>query len=664
MAFSTGWANNGFWARPEAPLARPTDWEDYWFELRRAQQAGALEDPVVKQFFDYWQQQPGDPRRASFARQAVLQWQTNRARTPFEEPKPDQIMKGEILIGSTLGGSPVRISKEQSVCHTAFLAGTGSGKTVYCRNLITNNIDAFDAVWIFDLMSKDNWRGALRPLKNAGKQLAIVPWAKARLNLLNPSDKLTLAEVAGDIVDDLSQAFDIKSHSRQYLRAALHASKNITTKDLLGQLEKSEYRYSDALVEKLEALSNTLPQFVRGWPMHTLMTKSILWELAGLDAEIQTFLMCRLIRAAFRESTRTARRGSLLVVVDEANRTFPQGSPLAEMCSIVRAAGLSFVLCFQSLTGDNKISSLVVDNAAVRLLGRVGGVDSLESFARGIGLSTDQTRWARKNLAPGRIVACHPGWHEPFVLTYPNLDFHEPSDAEVAASRAELEFIPVEAHAPSSPRAQATSSAGSQTLGERDRAFLAALCEQPFQNATAFYKQLGYATKSAVEIKDRLCALGYVKDYEDRLTWNGKGRPKHYLEPLAKAFEAISRERTSWGRGGFAHALYLRLIGQQLQAAGYTVTFERTLNGKFLDLHAKNAESELGVELELSERHASENLEKALDPSLAALFVVAPAEILTNIDKTTREHRARKTGKVSLVALDVAANDGIDWEAR
>lgn len=644
-AIVPGWTN--FWDRPEPTPPPIQAWERFLTQVRAAHRQGAFNDEEVRDAFAHWGRQPDDEYRASLARQQVIHWQIRNFNFPFETPDPSVIGTGEILLGTTVpDGLPVRITREQACSHLAFLGGTGAGKSVFCYNLVLNSRDAFAARWVFDFYSKDRWRGLRRSIKD----FVICPWSRAKLNLLNPSDRFPTSEIAGDVVDDLSQAFDVRPHSRQYLRSALRASDHGSVRQLLGHLERADYRFQDALVEKLEALANQFPQYARGWPMRTLLGTSVLWELQGLDADLQTFFLSRLVRAAFREKTRFPAGDGLLIVVDEGNRVFASGSSLAEVTSIVRAAGFALVICFQSVRGDRAISPAVVDNAAVKLLGRTGSAESLETFGRGMGLNADQLRWARRNLRPGMLVATHPDWPEPFILTYPNLCPPRVSEEEAEESLKPLLALPTVA-AEETPVA---SGAGEQPrFTANERVFLEVLCERPFENASALYKHLPWSAKTSVNIKDKLVAVGLVRPYEDRVAWSRRGRPKLFLEPTPEAFAALGREKRSWGRGGYAHALYAHLIGARLERDGFAVEYESALStGQFLDVLARSRERAIGVEVELSERHAVENMRKALHHSIAELWVAAPSDVLDRIRATVLEAAAN----VSFLLLSDAVN--------
>ncbi|MFH1226899.1 MAG: hypothetical protein V1701_03215 [Planctomycetota bacterium] len=648
--FNKGWKKNssfhGFWAKKEA-VPNPSSEARYAEIVKSANMMGAIYEPYVKNSLFRLKENPeSDDNYYRVITNLQIYETKSQYDNPFHTPPEAAVSKGDVLIGETLSNPPipVRITKQQAFCPITLLAGTGAGKTVFSQNLILNNSDVFDSFWIFDLFGKDNWVGIIRFFNEINKKLSICPWLEDKTNLVHSSRLTPFERSASGFMDSFSLSFDVKTHSKHYLRSALRHLNPLSQDsipclaDVLLEVSKSGNRFDDSLIEKLEDICSVFPQYKLGWDFEKLLRLSILWELVGLDREIQIFTVARKVLAAFESAILSKLEKGLMMVIDEGNRVFIAGSKLAETVSIVRAARICSVICFQSLSseGGTGISQYVIENAATKLLGRAG-FSSMDKYATALGLNQAQKEYAKKYLRPGLFVILHPNYGEPFLITVPNIVLPCVTEEEIDESKKPLRAlpaVPAKNEGTETLSLSVAHSNGSGGLSENEASFLKEVCEHPWDAAVQHYKRLPFSTSRAVKIKNWLIQQCLIQPYEDILGSGKKGRARLYFEPTQSAFKILGLEKTSWGRGGYSHALYLRLIGHWLKQKGYEVQYEKKYGNKFVDLVAMNANdgTSLAVEFELSTKHWKENLIGCLAAEFSAIWIVGPDNVLSEIE--------------------------------
>lgn len=640
---------HGFWSRNEA-VRDPYSEARYAEMVKKAYMVGAINDPYVqKELFRL----KGNPESDFNYYRVIKSLEIYEIKSLcnnslFSVPPESAVSQGDILLANTFSvpSIPVRITKEQGPI--TFLSGTRTGKTVYAQNLILNNADVFDASWIFDFYGKDNWRGMISPLKEKGKTLCVCPWQEDKTNLVHSSGLTSFSASASDLTDCLAVSFDVKTHSLHYVRSALRRLNPSLQDnshqylpclaDVLAEISKSDYKFNDSLLEKMEDICEVFPQYTLGWNTEDLVRLSILWELTDLDREIQIFSLGRKVLAAFRSAIHSKLEKGLLMVVDEGNRVFITGSKLAETVSVVLAAKILLLICFQSLSaeGGQGLSQYVLDNATTKILGRAG-LSSMEKYASGMGLNQEQKEFAKKCLRPGLFVMLHPNYGEPFLITVPNLVLPCVTEKEIEESKAPLRRLPaIPAETKSTKNTIHLVAQGDRSNGLSDDeiTFLKEICENPWLSASQHYERLPFSTRHAVEIKDKLINQCFIQPYEDSIGLIRKGRPRLYLEPVPPAFKILGLEKVDWGRGGYAHVLYVHTIGNWLERQGYKVEYEKKYGDKFVDLVGINNVdgTSLAVEVELSLKHWKENLIGCLAIGFSDIWIVGLDNVLSVIE--------------------------------
>ena len=134
--------------------------------------------------------------------------------------------------------------------------------------------------------------------------------------------------------------------------------------------------------------------------------------------------------------------------------------------------------------------------------------------------------------------------------------------------------------------------------------FLADIAENPFTPVTERYKRLGLSTRKGNQMKEKLISKSMVKEIDINLGRSG-GR-RLFLELTDSGTGKLGT--TPMKRfGGLEHQFWVNHIKETLESKGHECTAEYPIGNKRIDLLV---DGKTAIEVEMSPRHALENIEK------------------------------------------------------
>ena len=134
--------------------------------------------------------------------------------------------------------------------------------------------------------------------------------------------------------------------------------------------------------------------------------------------------------------------------------------------------------------------------------------------------------------------------------------------------------------------------------------FLLDIAENPFTPTTERYKRLGLSMRKGNRIKEKLISEGMIKEIDINLGRSG-GR-RLFLELTDSGMEKLGTTSTK-RFGGLEHRFWINRIKQTLEGMGHECIAEYPVGNKRIDLLV---DGKTAIELEMSPRHALENIEK------------------------------------------------------
>ncbi|MFN3165783.1 MAG: hypothetical protein ACE37H_01830, partial [Phycisphaeraceae bacterium] len=262
-------------------------------------------------------------------------------------------------------------------------------------------------------------------------------------------------------------------------------------------------------------------------------------------------------------------RLSNIIVLEDAYRFLASGNevnggvtPIAELLSIIRGAGVGIIALVQSLAN---IPIGVLANLSNRVMFRLSTDQDYRQLAADMNMTAQQREWAKRHLRPGLgLMTVSDGlWREPFLLRSPLVEFPEAvTDIQAHTSLKHLTHLPV-IRATEFDNFSAIESVtvaadpglspegGNQTVATNVQSsvisgipadelkFLQAIHQNLGLNASAFRQVLGFGSDKTVRLRRLLIKKGWVK--ETPVQKNAKGRAAKVLSLTAQG-EAIIQE--------------------------------------------------------------------------------------------------------------------------
>ncbi len=345
-----------------------------------------------------------------------------------------------VLLGKVKGsGAPVWYAIKELTKHALVLGATGSGKTNLLYWIISQLLGKVGC-WMFD--RKEDFRHLIRlfPDKllvfNLAEDFRCNPLAPPAYtkpmkwleifvdlycranNLLDGSKSMLLITMK-----DLYERHKVYFGSRDYpsFFELLEALKKLK---VAGRSRSANYK--DSLVNRLESYLATNTQLYDcsvGFDIEALLTKSVVFELAGLIDFQANFWINLLLYWVFAYRIGKKERGNRLlnlVVFDEAKSVFPPFEnpalgfpPITYMISMLREFGTSIIASDSSA----HLNEIIFSNSKLKILFPLGSGDDLLKAARAMGLSAEQAAYTH-SLGLGEAIVSLPKIGN-FVLEIP-----------------------------------------------------------------------------------------------------------------------------------------------------------------------------------------------------------------------------------------------------
>lgn len=495
--------------------------------------------------------------------------QRHRIAQAFVGPIPTpRLNDGELVLGMSAQGKPIRMPVQFLNGHSLTVGGTGSGKTTKSRFLILQMARRLDGMWLFDFRKREY--AILRPyLKRLGIDLTVIPGRSMRLNPLQVPDGVGAAEWAPRVADLLVQVLRLPPRATKLLHTSVfelfrrhgvfeRSQSFPTTRELrkaIADQENANLPAKQAILDSLDPVLMSLGaalDYRRGWSVRELARRHLVFELGGLSEVDKDLILNTLVLSEF--TSRLARglsnsRMDLWICCDEAGRLVSasnHGNGIADLISLVRGTGVGLDLSVQSAD----LLPAVLSNTANKFVGRCGSAADYDLIGSAMGLTVEQRRWMALHLQPGMFVGQvgEGDWRQPFVLQIPPMSLRQSSDVTGADNgHAQMDNLPSQpASAPeaipftasgSADDVQPTGGNHDRPLSDAETRYLRSIIEHPGRPSSAYPKLAGIGPRLAQSIRKRLIHEGYLREHS--MATGSRGRNAIVLEPLDRAHQAV-----------------------------------------------------------------------------------------------------------------------------
>lgn len=338
-------------------------------------------------------------------------------------------------------GFPALLNVDDFCSHMTILGSTNAGKTT-CIRFILLQVAPHAKLFIVESEKQD-----MRPLVDFIPGITVIN-ARTDLawNFFQVHEGLTPELTVRLFIQDFSRCFGLMVGSQSLLQAAVHkafaergifeGSRNfVTLREVREIVAKRKVHsltrsgsFKDSILNRIDGMLFESPNaydYRAGIPIERLASSHVLIETDGLNPHHARFLLYSILRTLYLYRLRTGQRGNTLrnlCCVDEAGAFFaprikdqqPGWTPLADLISRAREAGLGFLLSSQSTDVDDAL----LKNTRTRLVFRLADGRCVNRVAQSLALVEEQK--ARiPLLETGTCILSEPGKH-PCLIDIPN----------------------------------------------------------------------------------------------------------------------------------------------------------------------------------------------------------------------------------------------------
>lgn len=499
---------------------------------------------------------------------------------------------------------------------------SGSGKTNLILFLLAQLMEQQIPWSSFDL--KKDYRSM-----SAEFDLRLIPWEQLKYNPFEPPAGVSLGRWLQVSADLFSHSYSLLTGSRNFLYTQLTCLAAEPTVpnlvDLDGRLRLHTKPGSAKGAWYLETVRNRVRACAaaagsvfdcqKGFPANSLASHPTVIELDGLGEDLQSYLVEAMLGSLFHFRMGLNQRGGLrhVAVFDEAKRVFSRTKELSAEAGIptidtitsqAREFGEALIVADQEAS---KLTDSILANSMVKVLMSVGSGKDLRIMADAMGLTKEQEKFAL-GLGVGEAIVKVAG-HEPVPIRIPQVIMEKTIDEEsvrqnVERTAAQYSWTPRPEGSPQSPE--------TTKITEDEMQLLKSVAMEPFLGTIDRTRKLGMTNWSGGAKVSRLRSSGLVVPI--RIKSRPRGAKLTLLE-LTPAGQELAGVPTLYsGKGGLEHRYWQHRLKAHLSTMGAKAIVEYAVPNGFVDVAAFWPDGRsTAVEIELSTRHTTENLSKAIE---------------------------------------------------
>jgi hypothetical protein len=598
---------------------------------------------------------------------------------PFDPNPTGAEADGEIRLGTVdRTGIPFGLNLNELAEHTLITGRAGAGKTTLIYIILSRLIELGIPFWAFD------FKQDYRHLAKTGKVL-VFDYSTFTFNPLRPPAGVephlwmqAFSNVFCQVYWLLSgsKAIILEHVNRLYTDYGVFSGKDVypTFHDLLeslrghkptrtygreaGFVESAQNRASECLLSLGKMLSCD-----KGFSIEDLLTRNIVFELEGMLAENQAFLLNIILRYVFLYRISNSQRGRLqhVFLFDEAKSVYSRQrefsedlgtSEIAQFTASIREFGEALVVADQIPT---ELGKSIKDNVRTVICMSQSGGRNVAEMSRAIGLTVDQEERLRilkadkNNNLFEAIVNVSGKWARPFVIRV------SPFQYEKDVTRQQLQTLmkPVledltkqvvprteyksiqEARQKQAKEAEAEERRERQEKAEEKEKvegntlirILTNIRDYPFIPQKARIEMLGLEGSSSTTDKyfDELFAQGLVTKHSIGF---GKGKGSITLYKITEKGASFARMDNVDipGHGEMPHKYWQHVIKEFYARLGYSAEIEKRFGIKNADVGFENDGKKTAIEVELTNEHLIENIERDFQAGCDTVIIAAPSK--------------------------------------
>nr|WP_308203536.1 DUF87 domain-containing protein [Halobium salinum] len=595
---------------------------------------------------------------------------------PFHRT-PEGYGYDHLLLGTSATGARVSLRIDDLAKHLLAVGQSGSGKTTLFYNLMSQLPVPF---WAFD--RKQDYRHLL----NQRSDLVVLPWSQLRFNPLKPPEGVAPRRWAQVFSELFSHSTSLLSGSTNYLLKqviqlyklyelfnensppypSLHELELLVKEEKVNYVRKTS-NYRDTVLNRLEAMNlsaGTIFDCSTGYPVPELLNQNVVFELDGLNRDVQNFVTEILFAYVYEYRLSQAHRDQGLnhvFFLDEAKQVFSvykerqdaAGIPeIDDITAKMREFGEALVVGDQEAS---KLTESIRANTYTKLLLSTGDRNQFNAVTKAMNLSELQTEYAKQLDVGEAVYQSGNGSPVPVNLrNYPLQKDITDQDLErrMAEKWSELPFeerqrpirfkeyvAPGRSNEPQEPNI--VEDPQEVDLSDDAKRFLQDVVDNPFKPLTERYEKFSSRYKGN-NAKNELLDNGVAIE-RNLSTSDGRLKLLEFTDKGRTYLESQGIEIKQEGRGGVVHRYWQHHIKQLFEKAGWTAEIEVFDT----DIYVHMDDFELAVEIAMGNNAREiEHVDKHLSKNFE-VWILTP-------DKSVRE-RLKQRLKNSDTSLDHVA---------
>lgn len=426
--------------------------------LRLAEQAGIHDDPLLQLLLRTANRSPSNCL-AEKAQQSARNRILRQFQYPFTEETPRvSSFTPKIYLGKTQRYSrPYYLPLEELTGHQLTIGITGAGKTTLHFNTIDQLLVPF---WVFDL--KQDYRHLIRQRDD----ILVLPHEILRFNPLEPPLGVEDEIWAATFAEIFCGTFDLLEGSSSFLRPLL--KELYQDKDEPPTLFELERRVNEPginfvlpvakfqnritwRIKGLRSDTHKITNCRKGYPIHNLLKRNVIFEFDGLPTTTQNFLMEILLAWIYCYRKEQNQRGGQLrhvTILDESHTIFSwykeqqlaAGIPeIDKLIKLMREFGEGLIAADQEAS---KLTDSIKSNTKTKVLLATGDHREFQAITESMKLTPLQKEWA-KTLDTGQAIIQN-GDNEPVPIQLQDTEIKKDvSDSEIEkAMRTKWKQLP------------------------------------------------------------------------------------------------------------------------------------------------------------------------------------------------------------------------------
>ena len=458
---------------------------------------------------------------------------------------------------------------------TLLVANTGSGKTTLVCFYALQIAGCVKGMWLIDLRKRE-FRILKTAFENIGLELNIVRNRKFKINPLQVPYRVDPYEYASTIADVLVKVLNLPPRASVLLSSTIiklykkfnvfNGSQKYPTLFHLFEMVREDRNANSqsrqAVLDNLEsillAFGTEMLGYYRGWPIHELAKRHMVFELSGQPEAGKDLVINYLVAAEFisRISQGISNPGmDLWMSIDEGQRLFAQskesagygGNSITDLAGLVRGTGTGL---FISVLTPDDLSSKIPAITSTKIMGRCGSILEYKAAGQYMGLSSEQITWCAHHMNPGMFVgqAGEGSWRYPFLFKVPRMNqMGVVSDHQADETLKSLDSLDVEPVEFSNWSAVERIEVKDNAVHKKQKAaqltdsefkLLKAIIENPMLPSSSYVKLARISPNTLKKLRPILIEKGFIAEHT--VDSANRGRSRRLWEPTDAGKQAIS----------------------------------------------------------------------------------------------------------------------------